>query len=108
MTMKSYLLSGILLLLISSCFYQPIDNPEQLVCIKGTYSVQAILHKIEDQTGKRFFYANSNFDDQEQITVDWNKRPLSNVLDKLLKDKKLHWNTREKIVVLCADSAVSE
>lgn len=106
--MKSYLLSGTLLLLLSSCFNKPIDDgSDQLVCIKGTYSVQAILRKIEDQTGKRFFYANSNFDDQEQITVDWNNRPLSNVLSKLLKDKKLHWNTKEKIVVLCADTAAS-
>ena len=106
--MKSYLFTGTLILLLSSCFYQSVDNNEPLICINGTYSVQNILRKIEDQTGKRFFYANSNFDDQQQITVDWDKQPLSNVLDKLLKDKKLHWNTKEKIVVFCADSAASK
>lgn len=101
--MRAYLIAGTLLL--SSCFDKPIETgDEQLVCIKGTYSVQTVLRKIEDQTGKRFFYANGNFDDQEKITVDWHRRPLTNVLNKLLKNKKLHWNTKEKIVVLCPDT----
>jgi len=103
MTIRSYLLAGTLLL-ISSCFNHPIDKSEQLISLKGTYSLQTILRKVEDQTGKRFFYANSDFDDQQQLTVDWNKKPLSSVLSGLLKDKKLHWNTQEKIVVLCADT----
>lgn len=103
MTIRSYLLAGTLLL-ASSCFNHPIDKSEQLVCLKGTYSLQVILRKIEDQTGKRFFYANSDFDDQEQLTVDWNNRPLSDILSSLLKDKKLHWNTKEKIIVFCADT----
>lgn len=102
MTTRSYLLAGALLL--SSCFNHSLDKREELVCIKGTFSVQTILRKIEDQTGKRFFYANSDLDDQEQLTVDWNNRPLSNVLTSLLKDKKLHWNTKGKIVVLCEDT----
>jgi hypothetical protein len=104
MTIRSYLLAGTLLL-ASSCFNHPIDKGEQLICLKGTYSLQTILRKIEDQTGKRFFYANSDFDDQQQLTVDWDQQPLSNVLAGLLRDKKLHWNTKEKIVVLCADPA---
>jgi len=70
--------------------------------------MQTVLRKIEDQTGKRFFYANSAFDDQQEITVDWDRIPLSNVLSGLLKDKKLHWNEREKIVVLCPDSLMVE
>jgi hypothetical protein len=104
MTTRSYLLAGTLLL-ASSCLNQPIDRTEQLICLKGTFSMQTILRKIEDQSGKRFFYANSDFDDQQELTVNWNKRPLSSVLSGLLKDKKLHWNTKEKIVVLCADTA---
>jgi hypothetical protein len=102
MTIRSYLLAGTLML-ASSCYNHPIDNNEQLISLNGTFSLQTILRKIESQTGKRFFYANSDLNDQEQLTVNWDKRPLSNVLTSLLKEKKLHWNAKEKIVVLCSD-----
>lgn len=103
MTTRSYLLAGTLLLLLSSCYNKtPVKDP--LISIQGTYSMQSILRKIEDQTGKRFFYSNNAFDDQQQITVDWDKLALSDVLTGLLKDQKLHWNEKERIVVLCPDT----
>jgi hypothetical protein len=105
MITKSYLLAGTLFLCIFSCRNQPADPNNKLICIKGTFSLQIILHKIEDQTGKRFFYANSDFDDQQTMTVNWNNLPLSEVLAGLLKEKNLHWNAKEKIVALCADTA---
>ncbi|MVT41454.1 hypothetical protein GO495_12730 [Chitinophaga oryziterrae] len=103
--MKSYLLAGSLLLVVFSCRNKLPDPNNRLICIKGTFNLQTILRKIEDQTGKRFFYANSDFDDQQTMTVDWNNLPLSEVLAGLLKEKKLHWNAKEKIVALCADTA---
>ncbi|SFE45089.1 hypothetical protein SAMN05518672_106167 [Chitinophaga sp. CF118] len=105
MTTRPYLLAGILLLLACSCLRQQHpDKKDQLVRIKGTYSVQTILRKIEEQTGKRFFYSNSALDDQQKMTVNWDNLPLSDVLPGLLKNKRLHWNEKEKIVVLCPDS----
>jgi hypothetical protein len=100
MTTRSYLLAGTLLLTVFSC-RNPSSDPR--ICIKGTFSLETILHKIEQQTGKRFFYANSDVDDQQTMTVNWDKLTLTEVLEGLLKEKKLHWNAKEKIVALSVE-----
>jgi hypothetical protein len=100
MTTRPYLLAGTMLLMAYACHSKIPDHKDQLICIKGTFSLRIVLHKIESQTGKRFFYANSDFDDQQLVTVNWHHRPLSEVLGTLQKTKRLHWDEKGKIVAL--------
>lgn len=73
---------------------------EPKVSISGTYTLQKIFQKIEQQTGKRIFYANSILDDQEKINIKAVNNTITEVLSQILSGKKLEWSIEPKFITI--------
>lgn len=66
------------------------------VSISGTYTLQQIFEKIEEQTGKQVYYANKIMDDQTEVTVKLANVSIDELLGNIIKDKNLTWKIDEK------------
>jgi TonB-linked SusC/RagA family outer membrane protein len=73
---------------------------EPKVSISGNYTIQKIFEKIEQQTGKRIFYANSILDDQEKINLKAVNITIAEVLSQILTGKKLEWSIEPKFITI--------
>ncbi|SFE44983.1 TonB-linked outer membrane protein, SusC/RagA family [Chitinophaga sp. CF118] len=73
---------------------------EPKVSISGTYTLQKIFQKIEQQTGKRIFYANSILNDQEKINLKVTNHTINEVLTQILTGKKLEWSIEPKFITI--------
>ncbi|SEW35011.1 TonB-linked outer membrane protein, SusC/RagA family [Chitinophaga sp. YR573] len=75
---------------------------EPKVSISGTYTLQKIFQKIEQQTGKRIFYANSILDDQQKVNIKAVNNTIPEVLSQILAGKKLEWSIEPKFITIVA------
>lgn len=73
---------------------------EPKVSISGTYTLQKIFQKIEEQTGKRIFYSNSILNDQEKVKLKVVNITIREVLSQILTGKKLEWSIEPKFITI--------
>jgi len=73
---------------------------EPTISISGTYTLQKIFQKIEQQTGKRIFYANSILDDQQKVNIKAVNSTITEVLSQILSGKKLEWSIEPKFITI--------
>jgi len=96
MRLSMWLLISLLFLRMSAYSIQI----EPKVSISGTYTLQKVFQKIEQQTGKRIFYANSILNDQEKVNLKAIDNTISEVLSQILTGKKLEWSIEPKFITI--------
>src|SRR4051812_28386047 len=71
----------------------------QLVSVSGKQiTLQSVFKQITEQTGIRFFYSTSAFNDQEKVTVNFSHEKLETVMNFLLKEKNADWLLNENVI----------
>ncbi|MCW3464105.1 SusC/RagA family TonB-linked outer membrane protein [Chitinophaga nivalis] len=90
--MKQSLLLIIFTITQLMAFGQAKDNKNNdRVTISGSYTLRRVFEIIREQTGRQVTYANSYIDDQEVVTVKLKNSTIDEVLQTVLKGKKLQW-----------------
>ncbi len=63
-------------------------------------TLKSVLQKIEEKTDYYFFYKNDEIENFKNVSIDANQSSISEVLDKLLKDKGFEYEVYDRYILI--------
>jgi TonB-linked SusC/RagA family outer membrane protein len=95
--------------IVSASAQERIPGGVKVTINKTNISLKEVFKQMEQQTGTRFYYADRVVNAAEKVSVHVSDMPLQQVLDKLLKERKLNWNynAQQKTIEVVADQPAS-
>jgi len=86
------------------------EGLRQVITMKATnVSLAKAFSMLKQETGFTVFYGNQLINDQERVSFNFSKQPLSNVLDELLKEKPIRYELRRnRVIVLSKMTSASQ
>ncbi|UKJ07680.1 SusC/RagA family TonB-linked outer membrane protein [Solitalea lacus] len=90
-----------LLFLICNSMNALAYQPKALVTFKANnISIAKVLAEVKKQTGLVAFYNNNVLNDQEKISVDFNREEVEGVMKLVLKGKSLQFEVNDKYILI--------
>jgi len=83
------------------------EGLRQVITMKATnVSLAKAFSMLKQETGFTVFYGNQLINDQERVSFNFSKQPLSSVLDELLKEKSIRYELRRNRVIVLSKANI--